>query len=140
MRFTSLIGSMVALASVAGAAQAAEIKITIAGAGTTGAIYGRIFPDASSFDKRENSVAAFVVPPRGGSAAIALSSLPPGKYAIAVFQDVNGNQKLDTNLLGIPTEPYGFSNDAAGTMGPPGFSQAAVDLGGSDLAVVIHLR
>ncbi len=140
MRLTSFIGSIAALASVAGVAQAADLRITVAGAGTTGAIYGRIFPDAASFDKRDNAIAAFVVPARDGSAALSLSSLPPGRYAVAVFQDVNGDQKLDTNLLGVPTEPYGFSKDAAGTMGPPGFEQAAVDLGGSDLAIVIHLK
>lgn len=140
MRFTSFIGSIAALASVAGTAQAADLRITVAGAGTTGAIYGKIFPDAASFDKRENSIAAFVIPPREGSAAVSFSSLPPGRYAVAVFQDVNGNQKLDSNFLGVPTEPYGFSRDATGTMGPPGFEQAAVDFGGNDLAVVIHLQ
>ena len=38
-------------------------------------------------------------------------NLPKGKYAISIFHDVNDNEKLNSNLLGIPKEPYGFSNN-----------------------------
>ncbi|GJM30044.1 MAG: hypothetical protein DHS20C17_26790 [Cyclobacteriaceae bacterium] len=47
--------------------------------------------------------------------------LPFGKYAISVFQDVNSDGELNTNLLGIPNEPYGFSNNVKGNFGPPKF-------------------
>lgn len=40
-----------------------------------------------------------------------ISNLPTGELAIAVFQDLNGNSRLDKNLAGIPTEPYGFSQN-----------------------------
>lgn len=46
-------------------------------------------------------------------------------YAIAVYHDVNKNQLLDKNFLGMPIERYGFSNDARGTFGPPYFSESA---------------
>ncbi|MFN4253501.1 MAG: DUF2141 domain-containing protein [Saprospiraceae bacterium] len=46
-----------------------------------------------------------------GSLEIQLPDLPPGQYAASVFHDLNSNGKLDTNLFGIPTEPYGFSNN-----------------------------
>jgi uncharacterized protein (DUF2141 family) len=42
------------------------------------------------------------------------------------FADVNGNAKLDKNIIGLPTERYGFSNDAQGRMGPPSFDAAAI--------------
>lgn len=35
--------------------------------------------------------------------------LPKGKYAIAVFQDLNDNKDLERNENGIPVEPYSFS-------------------------------
>ena len=38
-------------------------------------------------------------------------SVPAGTYAIRLFLDVNNNQKLDKNLFGKPTEPFGFSNN-----------------------------
>jgi uncharacterized protein (DUF2141 family) len=40
------------------------------------------------------------------------------------MHDVNKNGELDKNALGIPKEGFGFSNDAAGTFGPPGFDKA----------------
>lgn len=51
-----------------------------------------------------------------------------GKYAVAVFQDKNGNNKLDSNFLGIPNEPFGFSNLKSFPMGSPKFKTAAIDV------------
>lgn len=50
--------------------------------------------------------------------------LPFGEYAIAVYHDKNKNGKLDTNLLGIPKENYGFSNNARGRFGPASWKEA----------------
>ncbi|MGJ7582834.1 DUF2141 domain-containing protein [Variovorax sp. RHLX14] len=65
--------------------------------------------------------------------------LPPGRYAVKSFADENGNGKLDTNLVGLPTERYGFSNDAKGRMGPPSFEQASFMLE-ADNSIVFRLR
>jgi uncharacterized protein (DUF2141 family) len=54
---------------------------------------------------------------------IIIGNLRPGKYAVRYFHDENGNGTLDTNNLGIPTEGYGFSNDAYGMFGPKPFSE-----------------
>lgn len=56
---------------------------------------------------------------------ITFADIPAGDHAIKAFHDVNDNGKLDTNWMGIPTEPYGFSNNAMGTFGPPSFQQAS---------------
>jgi uncharacterized protein (DUF2141 family) len=60
--------------------------------------------------------------------------LPAGEYAISLFQDLNDNSKLDKGLFGIPTEKYGFSNNASGFMGAPSFEKAKFTL--SDEKVV----
>jgi uncharacterized protein (DUF2141 family) len=39
-----------------------------------------------------------------------LDDLPLGTYAMALVHDINHNGEMDTNFLGIPTEPYAFSN------------------------------
>ncbi|MEO6281116.1 DUF2141 domain-containing protein [Roseateles sp.] len=62
----------------------------------------------------------------GGKVTVVLKNLPEGRLALSLYQDANGNGKLDMNPMGIPTEPYGFSNNAAGSFGPPQFEQAAV--------------
>ncbi len=61
---------------------------------------------------------------RAGQMTIRIGDLPFGTYAISIFHDVNGNGKLDTNFLGIPKEPYGFSNNAKGHFGPPHYDKA----------------
>jgi len=50
--------------------------------------------------------------------------LKKGEYAISIFHDENDNNKMDTKIFGIPKEPYGFSNNATGFMGPPKFEDA----------------
>jgi len=52
--------------------------------------------------------------------------LPPGDYAVVVTQDVNDNGKLDTNFIGLPTEPYAFSNNVHPTLRPPHFEECKV--------------
>ncbi|MCA9713882.1 MAG: DUF2141 domain-containing protein [Myxococcales bacterium] len=51
------------------------------------------------------------------------SGLPPGDYALSVAHDENGNNKLDTNFLGIPKEGVGVSNNTR-RMGPPRYREA----------------
>ena len=55
---------------------------------------------------------------------LTLHNLPKGNYVAVWFIDENGNEALDTNLFGIPTEPYGFSNNPTG-VGAPEFEAIA---------------
>ena len=52
--------------------------------------------------------------------------IPRGTYAVSVLHDENGNGRLDSNVFRIPTEGYGASRDARGTLGPPSFDDAKV--------------
>ena len=61
-------------------------------------------------------------------------NLPDGEYAIALFHDINGNGKLDmkmNNLIGLPAEKYGFSNNAIPIMGAPDFETCKFELKGN---------
>jgi uncharacterized protein (DUF2141 family) len=64
----------------------------------------------------------------GDVVEITFAPLKPGTYAIKAFHDLNGDGKMNTNPFGIPTEPYAFSNDASGVMGPPGWTDAAFEV------------
>ncbi len=63
----------------------------------------------------------------------------PGAYAIAVFHDANGNGRLDRSLIGLPGEPYGFSNDV-GRHGPPDFGAARIVVREPSTTIVIPIR
>lgn len=51
--------------------------------------------------------------------------LESGEYGIKAFHDINGNGVLDTNVLGMPTEPFAFSNNAPANFGPATWEDAA---------------
>lgn len=90
-------------------------------------------------DFLENFVHGKTVKVTGNEAKVVFENLKPGDYAVSVFHDENENEKLDSGFMGIPNEPYGFSNDAMGTFGPPSFEKAKVTLT-SDKASVINLH
>jgi uncharacterized protein (DUF2141 family) len=52
---------------------------------------------------------------------------------------VNDNGKLDKNFIGIPKEPYGFSNDKAGSFGPPDFEDILVEVN-EDTTISIKIK
>ena len=81
-----------------------------------------------------------VIKIRDTQARCDFEDIPPGKYALAVVHDENMNGKLDTNWLGIPTEGYGFSNDAKALLGAPSFSAASFQYDGRNLDLTISLH
>jgi uncharacterized protein (DUF2141 family) len=60
-----------------------------------------------------------IVPAKMAKEPIALKAPEAGRYAMLVVNDVNSNNKLDANLIGIPKEPVGFSKNPALRFGPP---------------------
>ncbi len=67
-----------------------------------------------------------IVPATQAEAVV--SGLQPGRYAVAVIHDENGNGKLDTNALGMPVEGFGFSNNPRIGFGPPSYASAALSI------------
>lgn len=70
----------------------------------------------------------------------AVFDVEPGDYALAIFHDVNGNGKIDTKLFGIPTEPYGFSNNIRPRMSAPSFADCKVAVGEGGKTIAIQLK
>jgi len=65
--------------------------------------------------------------------------LPFGNYAIKIFHDENDNGELDTNFLGIPSENYGFSNNATGSFGPANWEDALFNFDKESMTVEINM-
>lgn len=74
-----------------------------------------------------------------GDLAVKLK-LPYGKYAVSIFHDINDDEKLNTIFIGIPKEPYGFSNNPKITFGPPNFKEASFVLGKDKHVIEIVLK
>ena len=85
-------------------------------------------------------LAADRVPPRGGQARCVFSDLAPGRYAVAVIHDADNDGQLGVNFLGIPTEGWGVSGNAAPRLRAPRFDESAFDLGPDPMWLQITLR
>ena len=100
--------------------------------------------DQKSFaDDNAEEITSKVVPAKPWSEVVTLDPVPPGTYAVKMFQDANRNGKFDFNWLGIPSERYGFSNNAAPDwmhLAPPGFDAAKIDLkpGANSISIWLH--
>lgn len=64
------------------------------------------------------------IDPQTLTAQAIFSGIPRGTYAVMAFHDENGNGKLDKNVVGIPKEGYGASNNPTKKMRPPTFDEA----------------
>jgi uncharacterized protein (DUF2141 family) len=101
------------------------------------AIYNRedTFPDAPKPYRKEK------IPVRaGGKMEIPVNELPPGRYAIAIYLDENENDELDKNVLGIPKEAYGFSNNPRAKWSAPTFNDVAFEMNTSPMRLSIDLK
>jgi uncharacterized protein (DUF2141 family) len=85
-------------------------------------------------------VASADVKVEAGENVITLTNILPGTYAIQTFQDINGNNKMDTSWLGLPLEPFGFSRDAQPRLSKPRFAAVKFDLAPGLNVQSLHLQ
>ena len=135
----ALTGSLIALSitvSIASGSCLADSVTLIITSDTKSAekIYLAVFTAATQTDFHSGTpfFTTKLLPNSAGAITYHISDLPPGRIAVSAFHDLNGNQHLDTNALGMPIEPYGFSNNARGLFGPPNFSDVAIQIGETD--------
>jgi uncharacterized protein (DUF2141 family) len=109
---------------------------------STGTVDCALFeaPEGFPIEVLRSATNVMVIKVRHTQARCDFEDIPPGTYALAVIHDENSNGKLDTNWLGIPTEGYGFSNDAKGSLGAPSFSAASFPYDGRTLDLTISLH
>jgi len=142
-----LLSAAFALAAPAGlhaaaAASAAPASLTVTFQGlktSSGAVMVALSSDPDGFAGKGDPVNQAKIVVTGATASATFTGLKPGTYAIRAFHDLNGNGRLDANAFGIPTEPYAFSNNARGTMGPPSWSAAAFEVRSGDNGQTIDI-
>ncbi len=95
-----------------------------------GAIKIAVYDSSEAYARRRGSFRKARLPIQAHASEWALDGIPAGEYAVMFYHDRNANNRLDRGLLGIPTEPFGFSNNAKPRLGPPPFEQAKFDVQG----------
>ncbi|TNE55356.1 MAG: DUF2141 domain-containing protein [Bacteroidetes bacterium] len=104
-----------------------DLHLSLSGNGSTrGHYFIAIYRKSDPFPSSTHAFKRIVR--KGAEREVYLGQLPRGTYAIAVFHDENDNAILDKNLLGIPLEKYGFSNNARATFSAPSFQEASFNL------------
>ena len=129
----SLIVGMTALTPAVRAAETSSLTVTFSGIkATTGAILFTVVNSEVAYGDKAPATAQAVLPVSTSSATQVFTGLAPGRYAIKAFHDVNGDGKMNANPFGIPTEPFAFSNNAVGNMGPAKWADASFDVKAGD--------
>ncbi|MDM9630078.1 DUF2141 domain-containing protein [Robiginitalea aurantiaca] len=108
-------------------AQTATLEVRVHDVSSSdGDILVALYKEEKTFLKFEHVYRTEEAPALEGTTHLIIADLPYGDYALAIFHDENGNDELDTNFIGIPKEPLGFSNARLKTFGPPGFKECLV--------------
>lgn len=76
---------------------------------------------------------------QGTETPLLITDLPPGRYAVQVFQDSNGNGQLDLSPRGIPLEPVGFSGNPSLFGGKPTPQDSLFEHGAADSVISVRL-
>lgn len=63
-----------------------------------------------------------------------------GNYVISGYHDVNGNGKLDFNMMGIPKEPYGFVTPPSNKWKEPGFEDISTTVNAGKLEARLEFK
>ena len=138
-RISLSAAAAVATMAIGPHANAAELTVIISGATPAkGQFLVSVFNSQVNWMKNSHMQDVVAVTSDGsGRAAL---DVPPGSYGIAIIHDANGDGKINTNALGIPTEAFGFSNNAKAGFGPPGFRRAVFDVAATGTAITIQLE
>ncbi|PIF43638.1 uncharacterized protein (DUF2141 family) [Chryseobacterium sp. 52] len=90
----------------------------------TGTLYIAVYDNSEKF--LQTAVGRFSTSYGGSKKKFVIKNMEVGKsISVSAYLDENANAKLDKNFLGIPLEPYGFSQNARGSFGPPKFEEAS---------------
>ena len=129
MNTIKLMATTLALSLFSINTDAANLNVTIDQVNSDeGKILAQVFKGKDNYQngKPESSL---ILPAKKGENSFIFQNLSEGEYAVRLFHDINDNNDLDTNVFGMPTEGYGFSNQAVGNFGPPKYKDMVVVIG-----------
>ena len=118
-------------------AQNGSVLVRVEGVkNTEGKIQIGLYNDPEDFPNFKESYAVGAAVPNTQETTFVFKDVEPGNYVIALWHDQNNDQKLTTNMFGIPKEKYGFSNNASGIFGPPKFKDASFTINAEENTIL----
>ena len=120
-------------------APAETLRLSVETKSDTGHVLAAIYASPESFEQ-DDMLIGVAGPAKPGLTQLDINGLDPGIYGVAVFQDLNGNEKLDKNLFGAPTEPFGFSNNPVIGFKAPEFAEFQFEFAGKPREIRVTLN
>lgn len=136
IRTAALIAAL-AFAAPALAEPTSDLTVTFETGADTGAVMVALY-DGTGYNGGQ-PVRSARIDVAAGQRTVSFAGLEAGEYGIKAFHDVNGDGEMNRNPFGMPTEPYAFSNNAVGNMGPAGWDRARFTVQGAT-AQTISIR
>lgn len=102
----------------------------------TGQIMLALFDSKEAYDSGAVPVRAIAIPVTSETATATIPNVLHGRYGFKIVHDVNGDGAMNTNPFGMPIEPFAFSNNAVGNMGPATWEAAAFDIAGPTVQTI----
>ena len=96
--------------------------------------------DSSRFLARRGSLYVGRVPARAPRTTVCIYLPGTGVYALGVYQDTDSDRRYDRSSIGLPKEPFGFSNDPAVFLGMPRFSSVRLSVPRDNMRTSVRLR
>lgn len=95
-------------------AESRKVTVTVTDIKKTGPIYVAAFLAEEGTQTKEPAATAVGTPDKKDKEYTLVLEMEEGPYIFMVLQDLNENGQMDTNLLKLPKEPYGFSGYTGG--------------------------
>ena len=128
-----LLGPAAALAQ---SAPASAVSLTFETGADRGAVMVALYDSEAGY-AGERPVGRQRLDVAAGQRTAVFEGLPAGDYAAKAFHDLNGDGEMNFNPFGIPTEPYAFSNNAVGNMGPASWERARFAVSGRAAQTIV---
>jgi uncharacterized protein (DUF2141 family) len=111
------------------ASEMSQLVLNVTGYDTqNGKILVALYNDARAFDEEASPFRDTKVKVNGAETVVIFENIPSGEYAFKLYHDENGNNELDLNGLGIPSEDYAFSRDASDPFSAPEWGESKFSL------------
>ncbi len=122
-------------------ADAAEVVVRVSGlAEPLGQVGCSLFASSAGFPMDNTAARNLWIAADAKGVSCRFADVPEGSYAVAIGHDLNGNKRVDTNFVGLPTEQWGVSNNARPTLRAPRFDEAVFRVAADAKGVVIDIK
>jgi len=119
----------------------ASLTVTMVGfRNSKGVVRIGLYNSRDNYEGKGNPFRGLVIKIKNNKATALFENIPFGVYAIKLYHDENSNGLLDKNFMGIPTEEYGFSNNAGGMFGPADYDDAKFKINKDSLKIEIKIE